>query len=95
MAADDMFVSPKVNSSPIPADVQTYDSDTSDTERESGIESTVTTLGYPLSSQHLEYLTIIYHVVSDFSSFSGCLKMYLLELVKGPTRHLICLIFTS
>jgi len=44
---------------------------------------------------------MIHQVVSDFSSFSGCLEMChasnipLSELVKCPTRHPICLIFAS
>ena len=44
---------------------------------------------------------MIHQVVSGFSSFSECLKMCLesniplLELIKCPTRHPICRIFTS
>jgi len=53
MAEDDIFVSPEVTSPPIPTDVHTHDSDTNDVKCESGVESIMTTLSYPLSSQHL------------------------------------------
>jgi len=84
----------------IPTDVHTHDSDSSDAKCESGVEFIVITFSYPLSSQPLEFLTMIYPVVSGFSSFSGSLEMcpessiQLSEFVAYPTRHLICLIFS-
>jgi len=86
---------------PISIDVHNYGSDTSDAERESGVESTVTTFSYRLSNQPLEFLTMIHQIISDFSSFSWCLKMCtessipLSEFVAYSTRHPICLIFAS
>jgi len=74
---NDTFVSPEVTSLSILTDVHAHDSDTSDAERELGVESTVTTVSYPLSSQSLKFLTMIHYIVSDFSSFSGCLEMCL------------------
>jgi len=44
----------------IPTDIHTRDNDTSNTERESGVESTVFTLNYPLSNRRLEFLSTIY-----------------------------------
>ena len=69
MAEYDIFVSPEVTSPPIPTNVHTHDNDTSDVERESRIESTVTTLSYPLYSQPLEFFTVIHQVVSGVFSF--------------------------
>ena len=66
MAEDDIFVSFEVTSSPIPTNVYTRDGDTSDVEHESGVESIMTTLSYPLYSQPLEFFTIIHQVVSGF-----------------------------
>jgi len=60
MAEDDSFISPKITSPPIPTDIHTHDSDTSDVERVSGVESTVTTLSYHLSSQPMKFLTMIH-----------------------------------
>ena len=74
---------------------------TSDAECELVVEFIVTTFSYPLSGQSLEFLTMIYQVVSGFSSFSACLEIYpesnvpLSKLVACPTRHPICPIFTS
>ena len=48
MAENDIFVSPEVTSPPIPTDIHTHDSDTSDVEHESGVEFIVTTLSYSL-----------------------------------------------
>jgi len=50
MVEHDNFVAFEVTSPPIPTNVHTQDSDTSDAQRESGFESTVATLGYPFSS---------------------------------------------
>jgi len=61
----------------------------------------MTTLSYPPSSEPLKFFIIIHQVVSDFSSFSGCLEMRtessisLLEFVACLTRHPICPIFAS
>jgi len=44
MDEDDIFVSPEVTSPPLPTNVHTHDSDTSDAERESRVEFTMTTL---------------------------------------------------
>jgi len=99
MVEDDTFVYPKITSHPIPTDIHTHDSDTSDVERESGVESVVTTLSYPLSSQPLEFLTMIHQIVYGFFSFSGCLKMCqessisLSKFIACSTRHPTCCIF--
>ena len=67
----------------------------------SRVESAMIILSCLLSSQLLEFLTMIHLVVSDFFSFSGCLKMCpdfsisLSEFVAYSTRHYICLIFAS
>jgi len=48
------------SSTSIPTDVHTHDNDTSDTEREPGVESAMTTLNDSLSNRPLEFLSIIY-----------------------------------
>jgi len=84
----------------IPINVYTRDNDTNDTEHEPWIESTVITLNYHLSSQLLEFLSMIHRVVSSFS-FSRYLEMCpessipLLGSVVCSTRHPTCPISAS
>jgi len=60
----------------IPTNVHTHDNDTSDVECEPLIESTMAIFSYHPSSQPLQFFTMIHREVYDFSSFSGCLKIY-------------------
>jgi len=73
--SDDVDVQVKSSTS-IPTEFHTHDNDTSDTEYEPVVESTVTTFSYPPSSHPLEFFSVIHREVFDFSSFSGCLQIY-------------------
>ena len=60
----------------IPTVAHIHDNDISDAEYEPIVEFTVTIFSYPSSSQPLELFIMIHQEVSDFSSFSGRLKIY-------------------